>query len=71
MAPSQFYHEAVQTGEKKPPASLVQIDVPKRSIDAFVVSAPSFEQCVMNWVVEIYQPLRCVEDKTFMTCVFL
>jgi hypothetical protein len=43
----------------------VQIEVPKGSKDAFVVSAPSFEQCVMNWVVETYQPLRCVKDKSF------
>lgn len=35
------------------------------SIRPFINNFPDFEKCVTRWMIETYQPLRCVEDKYF------
>ena len=58
---SELFKQALRTGAKKVP----KIEVSQVSMEGFVVLCPTIEQCLLNWAVETYQPLRCCEERTF------
>jgi hypothetical protein len=58
---SELFKQALRTGTQKVP----KIEVSQVSMEGFVVPCPTFEQCLLNWAVETYQPLRCCEERTF------
>lgn len=61
---ARFFQEALKAGVKKKRVPVVQ-GGSQSSIDCFVVSCPDFEQCLIDWAVTTYQPIRCVEEKSF------
>jgi hypothetical protein len=50
---SDLFKQALRTGAKKVP----KIDVSQVSMKGFAAPYPTFEQCLLNWAVETYQPL--------------
>ena len=48
-----FFKEALKSGVKKVP----KLDISQVSMEGFVVPCPTFEQCLLSWAVETYQPL--------------
>jgi hypothetical protein len=35
------------------------------SIEPYLKHCPNFEKCLIKWMIAMYQPLHCVEDKHF------
>ncbi len=58
---SEFFKQALRRGAKK----VTKIDVSQVSMEGFVVLYPTFEQSLLSWAVETYQPLRCCEEQSF------
>jgi hypothetical protein len=45
------------------------MELTQSSMSGFIVACPSFESCLLKWMIETYQPLRCCESDEFrMMC---
>jgi hypothetical protein len=53
------FQQALRKGEKKTPAPS------QVTMESFVNPCPSFDECLVNYVVRTYQPLRICEEETF------
>ena len=60
---SELFKQALRTGAKKVPK--IDVSQSQLSMEGFVAPCPTFEQCLLSWAVETYQPLRCCEERTF------
>ncbi len=44
-------------------------ELTQSSMSGFVVACPTFESCLLKWMIKTYQPLRCCESNEFrMMC---
>ena len=43
----------------------------QRYIKPFLITFPSFEQSLINWMISTYQTLHCCEEKSSGRCAFL
>jgi hypothetical protein len=59
----RIFKEAFRLGEKKLPA--MEDSSSQITMDGFVQPCPTLQQCIVDWAVSTYQPLRCCEEETF------
>jgi hypothetical protein len=59
----QQYRKSIEQGEKKRPK--VNHAGCQPTMREFVTHCPDFENCLLEWVIQTYQPLKCVEDESF------
>jgi hypothetical protein len=62
----EVFNEALRSDQKKFWESEVE-KVAEHSVTVkeFLVPYPTFEQCLLDWVIQTYQPLRIVEEPLF------
>ena len=58
-----LFKDALRSGAKKAPK--VKAGKDQTSMDQFVAACPTFEECLLNWVIQTYQPIRICEEPTF------
>jgi hypothetical protein len=58
--------DALKSGAKKMSCEDKSTSSPsQRSMEGYIASCPAFADCLLNWAIATYQPLRCCEEESF------
>ena len=66
-----LFNEALKSGQKKfRGAECEMVAAAKAHMDSFLIPTPAMEPCLLNFVIQTYQPLRIVEEPSFREFCF-
>jgi hypothetical protein len=67
----EVFKEALKAGQKKfRDTDSADVSLAKSSIKEFLIPNPSYEKCLLNFVILTYQPLQIVEEPSFREFCF-
>ncbi len=57
--------EAIKSGMNKKSSFEIKHVHSQHNMEDYVISCPTFAECLANWVIATYQPLQCCEEESF------